>query len=171
MEHLLELLYNNHMTAMYHKAHSVLSGHGLAEDAVQEAFLRISKHLSRIETIPIDRLRYLCLAIVKSTAIDIYRVRGVTIPLPDSTSAVVTDPSTGIDIAAAINNLDDEYQQIVILRLLYGFDTAETARLLGLTQSQVFNRLSRAKKMLRNALTENETDNQNPKQNQTRGVE
>jgi len=154
VEHLLASLYNDHQTAMYHKAHSVLCDHGLAEDAVHEAFLRISKHLARFETIPRDRLRYVCLAVVKNAALNILRTRGGIVPLTDAMPAVAVDPSLGMDLTAAIKSLDEGYQQVVMLRLWYGFDTFETARLLGLTQSQVFNRLSRAKKALREFLNE-----------------
>jgi len=157
VEHLLESLYKDHQTAMYHKAYNVLRDHGLAEDAVHEAFLRISKHLVRFDAIQKEELRYVCLAVVKNTALNLLRKRGDSLPLTDNISAVFVDSSTKLDLTAAIKSLDESYQQIVMLRLWYGFDTYETARLLGLTQSQVFNRLSRAKKILREVLSRGDT--------------
>jgi len=137
---------------MFHRARGILGDHGLAEDAVHEAFLRITKHRNRFELVPDQERRYLCLAIVRNVSLNMLRSHGETAPLTDDLPAAPADIALGMDMAAAIDALDEGYQEVVTLRLRYGFDTAETARLLGLTQTQVRNRLSRARASLREAL-------------------
>lgn len=52
----------------------------------------------------------------------------------------------------AIERLDPKHRSIVVLRMLNGYSTAETADLLGLPQGTVLSRLSRAMKRLETIL-------------------
>ena len=144
---MLELLYRTYRVIMYRRALSVLGDHALAEDAVHEAFIRISRHIGRFEQISTDEHRYLCLTIVKNAALNMLRDRGVTEELPGDIHAP-GDISLGIDIADAINSLEEGHQQVVMLRIRYGFSTIETARLLGIRPGTVTSRLTRARKIL-----------------------
>jgi RNA polymerase sigma-70 factor (ECF subfamily) len=153
---LLESLYNAHRGAMFHRALSVLGDRALAEDAVHESILRIARVLPRFEAVPAGEHRYLCLAIARNAALNLRRDRGETVPLPDSVPADASDIALGLDIAGAIEALDESLHQVVMLRLRYGFDTAETARLMGITQGAVRRRLHRAREILRKSLEEHE---------------
>lgn len=44
----LEALYNDHCSSMYTVAYRILNDKNLAEDAVQEAFINISKNLDKM---------------------------------------------------------------------------------------------------------------------------
>jgi RNA polymerase sigma-70 factor (ECF subfamily) len=137
---------------MYHRALSVLGDHGLAEDAVHESFIRITKYLPRFNAMSEEERRYLCLTIAKNMALNILRKRGEILPLPENTPTVLCDISLGLDLTDAIESLNESLYQIVMLRLRYGFDTAETARLMGITPGAVRRRLNRARAILRKSL-------------------
>jgi len=149
---MLEMLYRSYRTAMLQRALGVLGDHALAEDAVHEAFIRISRHIRRFESMKSDECRYLCLTIVKNAALNILRDRGITDELPDTQRAVTGDIALGIDISDAIDALEEGHRQVVLLRLRYGFDTFETARLLGIKPGTVRSRLNRARKILKESL-------------------
>ena len=149
---MLELLYRSYRAAMLHRALGVLGDHSLAEDAVHEAFIRISRHIKRFEKIKSEECRYLCLTIVKNAALNMLRDRGITNELTDTQPAFTGDIALGIDISDAIDALEEGHRQVVLLRLRYGFDTFETARLLGIKSGTVRSRLNRARKVLKEAL-------------------
>jgi RNA polymerase sigma-70 factor (ECF subfamily) len=53
----------------------------------------------------------------------------------------------------AIQKLDDKFRSVVVLRLIDGYSTEETAEILNLPVGTVLSRLSRAQKKLRELLT------------------
>jgi len=62
-----------------------------------------------------------------------------------------TENSTDIKEAVnvALSKLDTEFRSVVMLRLIHGYSTKETAEILGLPLGTVLSRLSRAKDQLR----------------------
>jgi RNA polymerase sigma-70 factor (ECF subfamily) len=71
----------------------------------------------------------------------------------------IADPRTrtegGVDpeiVQRAVQELDDDFRSVVVLRLIDGYSTAETADILGIPLGTVLSRLSRAQKRLREAL-------------------
>jgi len=149
---MLDILYKTYLNVMLHKAQSILGDRALAEDAVHEAFIRISRYIGRFNTMSDNERRYLCITIAKNAALNMLRDRSRIQELPDDIPVVQKDIDLGIDIDAAINALDEAYRHVVLLRLRYGFDTFQTAKLLGIKYGTVLSRLSKAKKLLQNSL-------------------
>ena len=149
---MLEELYRTYRAVMLHRALSVLGDHALAEDAVHEAFIRISRHIGRFKNMPSEERRYLCLTIVKNAALNMQRDRRETDPLPESLPVAARDVELGMDITTAVDSLEEGHRHVVLLRLRYGFNTMETARLLGIKQGTVRRRLNRARKILSEVL-------------------
>jgi RNA polymerase sigma factor (sigma-70 family) len=86
-------------------------------------------------------------------ALNILRKRKVPFePLGEEIGAADEDIPLMLDLRDAIEALDEGLYQIVIFRLRYGFSTAETARLTGITAGAVRQRLNRARKILRKSL-------------------
>jgi RNA polymerase sigma-70 factor (ECF subfamily) len=56
-------------------------------------------------------------------------------------------------VARALAGLEDKYRSVVVLRLLDGYSTAETAELLGIPVGTVLSRLARAQDKMRRVLT------------------
>ena len=149
---MLEQLYRANRTVMLRRALSILGNQSMAEDAVHDAFIRIARHIGRLKNMPSQEQRYLCLTIVKNVALNMIRDRREADPLPETVQTVSKDISLGMDIAAAINSLEEGHRHVVLLRLRYGFSTLETAKLLGIKQGTVRSRLNRARAFLREAL-------------------
>ncbi len=56
-------------------------------------------------------------------------------------------------VQAAIQNLDIKHRSVVVLRLIEGYSTQETAEILKVPQGTVLSRLARAQKKLRDILS------------------
>ena len=149
---MLEQLYLTNRTVMLQRALGILGDQQLAEDAVHDAFIRITRHIGRLKNMPSDERRYLCLTIVKNVALNMLRDRKETVELPETLQAVSNEVILDMDITTAINTLEEGHRNVVLLRLRYGFSTAETAKLLGIKQGTVRSRLNRAREFLREAL-------------------
>ena len=137
---------------MLQRALNILGDQTTAEDAVHDAFIRISRHIGRLKDMPADERRYLCLTIVKNVALNMLRDKKETQVLPETLQATSNDIDLGMDITTAINSLDEGHRHVVLLRLRYGFSTIETAKLLDIKQGTVRSRLNRARAILREAL-------------------
>lgn len=70
-----ELLYKNYKASMFKIANAILKNVDLAEDAVQQSFMKIIKNLHKIDDVFSNKTRALIVIIVKNTSIDIYRRR------------------------------------------------------------------------------------------------
>lgn len=61
----LEQIYRQYRQLMYYVAYSVLQNKQMAEDAVQESFLKIIAHLDKFADIAADKTKGLIVIIVK----------------------------------------------------------------------------------------------------------
>ena len=71
----MEALYLQYRTPMYRVALSVLRDSGLAEDAVQQAFLKIFQNFEKLDLSDCNKTRSFIVILVRNTAIDLYRRR------------------------------------------------------------------------------------------------
>ena len=67
------LLYEKYRYLMWYVAKDILKDKDLAEDAVQEAFLVLTKHLDQVEGVDSPRTKRFLVTIAKSRAIDLLR--------------------------------------------------------------------------------------------------
>lgn len=70
---LMEQLYELYEQKMLIVAYSILQDYHQAEDAVQEAFIKLSRHLSQFSDITSRKSRNYILTTIKSVCIDMYR--------------------------------------------------------------------------------------------------
>lgn len=73
VENFVSKLFADLSEKMYRLSLGILHSRNLAEDAVQEAFLRIIKHSDRIIQLPCKEQEPYCIIIVKNIAYDIWR--------------------------------------------------------------------------------------------------
>ncbi len=71
--------------------------------------------------------------------------------IPDDRPAEDQGPDREL-VEQAIQTLDEDFRSVVVLRLIDGYSTAETAEMLGIPVGTVLSRLSRAQKKLRGIL-------------------
>ena len=72
----MERLYREYRTPMFRIALAILRDEGLAEDAVQQSFLKIFQNFEKIDRTDCNKTRSFIVILVKNTAIDLYRRRG-----------------------------------------------------------------------------------------------
>ncbi len=156
---------------MFVQAYDILKDTNGASDAVQDAFIRVSKNLYKIDSIKCNKTRAYLVIIVRNVAIDEYRSRQKNIPVDDiSLNCLVNDKvdinvftdETFIDFTKAdefankLKNLSKPYSDVLMLYFYYEFSTEKIAQLLNISENNVKVRLTRAKSSYRKLLESGE---------------
>ncbi len=161
-------LYEHYETAMYNIAFGILHDRYLAEDAVHDSFLKLTKYISNIRDITCHKTRALIVIIVKNTAIDLYRKRTLQNEIPDNPllEEMVATEELPLDKIIAderfdalkhkLQSLNSEYLDIITLRYLHGYSGEEIAHILGITPGTARQRLSRARRAVMKLMEEDE---------------
>ncbi len=154
-------------------AYRMLKDQGDAEDAVQEAFLKVFdkihtfKQESKFSTWFYTVLSNICRDILrkkskKPTTVSINQTNreddDFEIQLEDTSfepheNFVKKDALNVLDIA--LTQLSDEHREVIVLRDIEGFDYEKIAEILGVSLGTVKSRISRARLALRKILEEN----------------
>lgn len=66
-------LYDKYRNLMFFCAKEILKDDGLAEDAVQEALIKLTKYLKKINEVECHKTKHFIVIIVESASKDIYR--------------------------------------------------------------------------------------------------
>ena len=121
-----------------------------AEHAVQNAFVQIILRFERTLKIPREELTFWCISIVKNEARMILRKKQKTVPLEDWDSADLSEgESTSYgDLVELITRLPETYRSVLELKFLLGYSDKETAQFLGISETAVSSRASRARALL-----------------------
>lgn len=154
-----EILYYRYRNLMYKVSYSILQDKYLAEDAINEAFIRIIKNLHKIDEEDCPKTRNFLVIICRNVSINIYNLRNKIKEYEYleelAEDANVIDPEEVVinkeclgRMAKAISELDDKYRDVLILRRVYDMSAEEVAGMLGITADNVRKRLQRAKKMV-----------------------
>lgn len=149
-----ETLVETYQKQMYFVALNILHNHHDAEDAVQTAFLRISR-----QTKPLPQneqaLRAYVLTAAKHTALNLLPKQSKDTEL-DKVVAVGTEDlfetivsSQEYDrLLAAIKSLPATYRSVLMLRYVQQLDTKEIAKLLSRPRGTIQKQITRAKALL-----------------------
>ena len=161
----LNYIAENYMRLMWHRAYQVTSDRHEAEDACQEAFIKIIRMIDDIEDVTELRAKALCCIIAKNTAIDMMRKTGRLTPTEDiyldleskaevrETPESLAESAEGIeDIRKALGELSETYREVIELRCFYEFSAEKAGEILGISPNSVNIRLSRARKALKEIL-------------------
>lgn len=139
-------IYNHYKDMMHQKAMSILHNTALAEEAVQESFLKIAKNISKISSPVCSKTAAFIVIIVRNTSYDILRTEkpNESVPLDDdiSVSSNVEMPdieevfsNNGMNfVLDIINEMDNKYRDALSLKYLYGYNSSEITKLLGITE-------------------------------------
>ena len=155
----LERLFDLYEKKMYGTAFQILRDEGQAEDAVQDAFLRVMAHISRINQPESVETQRFMVKVIRSAAIDIYRKnrkeRENTVFDPediqknrngfeDRNLDTVENRQT---IQRALLALDKKYREVLELRCYFGLSHKEIALLLDISEETAAKRYQRAKRI------------------------
>jgi len=161
-ENLLESLYKSYNTKMYNIAFRILAKPEAAEEAVQEAFLRMTNKIERLKDLQChDRVKF-CVIIVRNVSIDILRKNSKVVygqdfdNIHDEKSKDIEDVflenENKIVLLRALDELSTYERQLV--RLRYGNDLSfkQIGNMLGINEGLASKRAQRALTKLRKAI-------------------
>ena len=147
-------------TLAYRVALGVLRNTAEAEDVAQEAMLRAYRNFHRLR----DRDRFRAWLVRTAWRLALDRIRSAGRRERREQAAVDEQVgATGVDdvvatnefqrkLAAALDELPEKLRMVIVLAAIEGYDTRETAKLLGVPEGTVKSRLHLARKRLAEAL-------------------
>jgi RNA polymerase sigma-70 factor, ECF subfamily len=155
----LAAMVNQYASALYRVAYSVLRNQADAEDAVQEAFVRVLRHRHTLGEVRDHRVWLI--RIVWNIVLDRKR-RAKTRPETDDVSELARVlPSTGLSaeelaaaaqhhahVLACVDRLPAKERQVLMLSAFEELSSVEIASVLGITESSARSRLFRARNLM-----------------------
>ena len=171
-------LYETYHRLMHWEALRVLQDRQLAEDAVQESFLRMIKNFHKIGEISCPQTKRFVVIIVRNAARNLLakesRLRSMqAYDVPgdagevDPAASMWENLSKGFDetpdavlhkeILQTVQSLPDWAADVLLLSAVHGCSTRELASVLGITIEAAKKRLQRARVLFRNKMKEGET--------------
>ena len=160
-------LYEKYRGLMFYCAREILRDDGLAEEAVQEAFIRLAKHLKKINDTDCNKTKHFIVIIVESASKDICRrekkqmavsweeIEG-SLYFPARERVEEMSGLTGVE--QAIMELPLTYREIFCMRYVWGYSNQEIGKILGIRQGALRQRIVRGKLLLQKILDEMEVD-------------
>lgn len=157
----LEMLYTMYEQKMYAVAFSILHNEWQAEDAVQEAFIRLLKNIRKLKEPDSPKSRAYILHTIKTAAIDQYRKNQTESKKCTSITAMEIEDkqdeimNTVIKLAnqamlgQILNGLSLQYRDVVIYRYIHQLSVKETAAVLEISETAVRKRQQRAFEKIR----------------------
>ncbi|MCI8638777.1 MAG: RNA polymerase sigma factor [Coprococcus sp.] len=156
----IETCYKLYEQRMYQVAVRILRDSGMAEDAVQEAFLKLMKSDIYFANAASDDCKRYLITVIKHASITVYNKRQKEREimylcdkddLAEEPAAVQEDPDIE-QIRELIFDLPPKYSMVVKCLALDNLSVKETARELGITETNVRKRFERSKTMLKSIL-------------------
>ncbi|MCL2076951.1 MAG: RNA polymerase sigma factor [Oscillospiraceae bacterium] len=161
-------IYNKYKHMMYRVALSILKKPQDAEDAVQEAFFRLAKNISKIDEVSCKKTEAFLVILSRSVSINIYNknrkekgkvdlgeevgmdsvVFGIT---PDALNEVLSKEGYS-QLKELIEELDDTYKDTLKLRFIFEWSNEEIANFLGISKNTVEVRINRGRAKIIKAL-------------------
>jgi RNA polymerase sigma-70 factor (ECF subfamily) len=159
-------LYERHKTKVYRAAVAITHDERMAEDILQEVFLRINRYASSFDqTQPFEPWLYRITVNMSYSWVNrakrwaglfqdaIERLRAPSRRNPERVTEVREQRES---LGRAIDGLPDSHRIVVILYYLEGLSVNEVAYALGVPEGTIKSRLYYAREKLRNAIAEQE---------------
>ena len=157
---IMEALYREYSRLMKYTAFQILREDSLAEDAVHDSFLRLVRHLDRLQDIEDPRTRSFLIVTVKNVATNLKRSRlrsdltHLRVEKEEAVSDKVMDALTVEEILAKIRTLPEEERILLQLKVSTELSDRRLADLVGISPAAFRKRLQRARAALAKALNE-----------------
>lgn len=158
-----QFIYNNFRDDMLKAAYSILKDFDLAEDAVQNAFIRIARVINRLDMS--NNPRSFALTVVRNTSRDIAARNDMEYSDPDICS-IAYDPEQNSPENVAEDNeyiekvsryvmsLKPIYSEIFVLRYVHRMKYSDISKVLNVDEPALRKRLERLKGMILDFLEE-----------------
>lgn len=127
----LEQLYGLYEKKMYAVAYSILHNEWQAEDAVQDAFVRLFKNIRKIKNLEEEKTRAYVLRTIQNVAIDLYRKNHIslqrTVSMEEKEIADERDDMMSLISRIAgesileemLSRLPESYKEVIMLRCVH----------------------------------------------------
>lgn len=155
----IENCYRLYEQKMYQAAYRILYDSAKAEDAVQDAFLKLMKGRIYFEDAASDDCKKYMITVIRHSAVDIYNRKKreqqfmcfLEERMDADKLAFRQGPEESIDMRELISDLPPRHYKVVDCLAIKGLSVRETSMELGISEENVRKRFERAKKMLRGA--------------------
>lgn len=158
----LELLYKEYKNSMYNIAYDILKDKYLAEDAVHNAFLKLTKNLEKINEVKCKETRNYLVILVRGVAINIYNQNKKIVPVEETDTVdvpeLIESKLERERVFEIISNMEEKYSDILMLKLFYDYSNDEISQLLDIAPEHVSIRFFRAKAKLKKLILEEYRD-------------
>lgn len=153
----IEKCYKLYEQKMYQVAYNILRDEGMAEDAVQEAFVKLMKCDTSFADVKSDDCKRYLITVIKHASITIYNKRKKEQELVylsgqseefEQEDLQETDEESE-QIRLAINKLPSKYYSVLNCMVVKEMSVKETAQELSITEANVRKRFERAKILLK----------------------
>ncbi|MBQ9853405.1 MAG: RNA polymerase sigma factor [Ruminiclostridium sp.] len=144
--------YHKYKTDLYRYALSLLQDQTLAEEAVQEGWMKCVKNAGVFFQIPPEKRKAWMVVLVKNVCLDIRRKESRHQPLDPDWDMEAPAQGEPLGILDTIRAMPDQYRTILELKFVLEWKDKEIARHLGLPLTTVTTRISRGRKLLQDAL-------------------
>ena len=150
--------YDTHAGELYGFALRALDDRSMAEEAVQETFVRAWRAASRFDP-SIGGVRTWLFAICRNVVVDLWRSRAARasrdeMPVPSPGHDELDRRLRAWQVEEALGRLSDHHRQVVVATLYGGLSAKEVAAALGIPEGTVRSRLFYGLKALRLILDE-----------------
>lgn len=161
----LSEFYEENKSRLYSIAFERLHNRQDAEDAIQEAFLRIVKYPEKFFAIPAHKRLSYAVIIIRNVIFDMLSRKSkrnfdeLPEDLPDerlSVEDIAIGEISGEELTKFLENLPETKLQTIILKSVYNLNCREIASVLGVTETAVRKRISDVYKLINDYLAKEE---------------
>lgn len=147
-------LFSEQKKHVFAMALSILRDFELAEDVLQEVYIKLFQHMKHHE---ITNVKAWLISVSRNTALDLYRkkkreITGFDDDYFERVQYLSEDPLDKMVLSKYLELLDSEERQIVILKDISGMKHKEIAKIIEIPLGTVLWKYSRALKKLRKGL-------------------
>lgn len=151
-------LYNLYCKAMFVVANRYVNDSFLAEDIMQEAFIKAFKNMDRYKNeVPFGAwLKRIVINqsidALKKEKLELISMNEETLRVVDDEDWKVDETITADEVRSAMNELKEKYRLVLSLYLFEGYDHDEISQILGITSNTSRTHLLRGKRLLKKKL-------------------
>ncbi len=160
---LFRQLYEQYRCLMMHIAYNILGNQALAEEAVQDALLKILIHIDDIKDAACHETKCWVVLITKRTALNKLKYEKIRQHAGAEALDEAEDHEEPLEnivirnlkireVLSGLKAIDGKYSELMILRYYYGYTDSKLARHFGVSAEVVRKRCERGKKLLLSSL-------------------
>lgn len=150
-------IYEDYHEKLHRIAYTILNSHALAEESVQNTFVKIILHFEKIRTLDCKETGAYIVTIVENDALDALKKEQRVTSFDEEWDG--QDLSTGAEDGTAFRRLVEiikampqTYRQILVMKFVWEWADKKIAQELGMKQNAVSTRISRGRAILIEAL-------------------